>query len=202
MARITASEIIRVIEGFPPQYNPEAARRGIEAHKRIIGGMKSGQIPEILQRAGVRGPVRGEVREEVKLFDDLTLGARIDAEDERTNIELKPGDLRGRHLLQTAAGCRARGNGLGVVYFYDHERVAVLEDGGGEVWEDIGVMAAEARRILDIQAEFDNGKRSMNPQRRRELGQEAIDIRRGSFDPRVERVLGTLTRRVVGRGGR
>jgi hypothetical protein len=177
--RVSISEVLFVINGGPPaNIDPEASKRGIAAHRKLTEEMVGGVIPPTLRKAGLTAPVRPGKLVETDVGDSLSLSARPDLIGEGITVELKPGgEIRGRHLLQTAATCVARKEkGKGVVYLYQIKTSYLMPDGGEVARPEIEKMAHASRRILDIQTTLKNQGRSLGFKEKFDLNKESAKL--------------------------
>lgn len=175
---ITISEILYVINGGPPaNIDPEAAKRGIAAHKKVAEEIVSGVIPPTLRKVGLGPPVEKEKRLATDVGEGLSLHARADLIGEGITVDLKPGLLRGRYLLQVAATCAARDEkSKGVIFLYRSRETYLMPDGGECARPEIEALAHGARRILDIQQELENNRRSLGNEGKFQLGRESFRL--------------------------
>ena len=177
---ISISEILFVLNGGPPMIDdPESAKRGIRAHKEATERIVGGDIPPSLQRAGLRVPIVREKLFETDVGDGLLLRARADLAGDGLTVDLKPGEIRGRQLLQVAATCAARETkGAGAVYLYQSGQTYLIDDGGESARPEIEAMAKASRRILDIQSSLENNRRTLSYTEKQELGRESVRLGR------------------------
>lgn len=192
---ISPSEIIFVLVGERPIGWNEAARRGMERHRMILNDVVTGRmVPRELKDLHMRSPLKKEITFKKSLDCGLILGSRIDLMSPDTVVDLKPGQIKMRQVLQVAYGCMASGLTDGAVYLYEKKQVYQLQGGGFEMWGHLSLMAAIARRILDIDTIFKEkrptGKVADN------LGKESFLIR-GQLDNVNEIVTDYFKRRTV-----
>lgn len=177
---MSISEVLFVINGGPPQeMDPELARRGIAAHKKIEKEVTEGKIPPSLARAGLKPPITVEKRV-CGNMGNTQLSARIDlVGDNNMIVDLKPGaDIQGRHLLQAAMAASANGEiGKAAVHLYGSGRTYVITDGGQSAREEIGAVVTNARRILENEAEMKTQRRTLGPAGMQQKGRETVRLR-------------------------
>ena len=179
--RITPSEILLVINGGPPtNIDPEASKRGIREHKRIISEVKMGIIPLTLRQAGLELPVVSETPFETDIIDNMVLRARADLATDFMTIDLKPGrQIKGRYLLQAALTAIAHDvKGSAEVYLYDLGETYKIEDGGENAREEMEIIARNARIILNNEEEIKLKKRSLGGEGLYILGRQSIKLRK------------------------
>lgn len=177
--RVSISQVLLVINGGPPQeMDPELARRGIAAHKKIEKEVTEGKIPSSLVRAGLRPPITPEKTIHGNI-GGTELSGRIDLVGEGGMVvDLKPGaDIKGRHLFQAAMAARAHGSGKAAVYLYGAEGTYLITDGGQSAGKEIGVVVTNARRILENEAEMKNKRKTLGPAGMQQKGTETVRLR-------------------------
>ncbi len=177
--RVSISEVLFVIRGGPPKdINPELAKRGIAAHKKIEQEAREGKIPPSLARAGLRPPITPEKTVHGNV-GGTELSGRIDlVGSDGMVVDLKPGaDIKGRHLFQAAMAARADRSGKAAVHLYGSGRTYVITDGGQSAGEEIGVVVTNARRILENEAEMKNKRKTLGPVGMQQKGTETVKLR-------------------------
>lgn len=202
METISPSALISVIEAQQYFGNSPEAERGREEHKRIVEEMCAGRLPPLLARAGVDEITKGK-KLQVLISGILVLSSIPDAQSKPGPIELKSGSkLQGKHLLQSAIECwvsggQSRKNINGYVYLFDGEKLAILEGGGCQHYQEIGQLAIVAKDLIKYQEEIGtlNRRKGCDAIKIKMLADKAIVFRReNQFDGRVITLINQLDR--------
>lgn len=186
---ISISEIIYTFETYHPNGNIEAAKEGTERHRQILGQIGRNQIPGPLGRFDLGDPITTERAMKREIALGLKLSVKADIATPDIIIDLKPRQIRMKHMLQVATCCACGEIENGGVFIYDTNKTYLLRGGGKNCWPDIAEAGVMARRILDIQDIFDKEKPKGCIRNR--LGQEVINLR-DNFDRTIESVIGRL----------
>jgi len=213
---ITPSEVIRIILVSRSGPDPFFSREGQRQHRRVIRDLKS-QPGKVFQGFESSGPfdarnqeIQAEKTSQIPLGRSILLRARNDALiGENTCLEIKPGPIKGRYLLQSALGCMAHSgsNGEkpteGLIHLYRGGATFHLDKGARPLWPRLRTLSRQAAVISDIQNRLD--KDLIHKKRRqlclfetrltleeiKDLSNRSIRIRRG-FDRVLKNVLTEL----------
>lgn len=170
--QITPQEIISIALVHPPPPNPEASRKGINAHKNIAQKLAYqifGALPSLEIIDPSLAPLKGnslqiEKTSSILISQDenFYLRTRVDALIEKENyhpvcLEIKPGPkLRKRYLIQLALSCLALSDENeqcpnGALYLYHSEELYFLTENNTKLNSHLKKLALQGLVIRNAQ---------------------------------------------------